>query len=80
MKKIFITGLILVGLTSCSKTYTCKCTSAFDDGSTLIQTQDYANTTKEQATNNCQSKADDIAKANASAGFISKVNWALSIK
>ncbi len=80
MKKIFITGLILVGLTSCSKTYTCKCTSTFDDGSTLVQTQDYSNTSKEQAVSNCQSVSNDIATANAKAGFTSKVDWSVNIK
>ena len=80
MKKVFITGLILVGLASCSKEYTCKCTSTFDDGSTSVKTEDYFGISKSQAETNCKLTSMDIANANSQAGFNSKVDWSVTLK
>ena len=80
MKKIFITGLILVGLASCTKEYTCKCTSTYEDGSTNFETEDYFNIKESQAKTNCENKANEVYNSNLSAGYKSNVVWVVNVK
>lgn len=80
MNKIFITGLILAGLSSCTKEYTCKCTSTYTDGSKYFETEDYFNISKTQAETNCQKKATEVYNSNLSLGYKSNVEWIVTEK
>jgi hypothetical protein len=67
IKKIILTLVIAVSLTSCKKTYTCNCVTTFDysgsPSSTFASTPDVAYTnkmTKKKATAACQHEGKNI--------------------
>ena len=81
MKKVVLVGVVAIfGLTSCSKEYTCKCTAVYDDGSTVVQTEDYFNISESQAKTNCENKANEIYISKLNSGFKTNVQWIVSVK
>lgn len=52
MKKVILLGMVVIGMVSCTKEYTCKCTSTFEDGSTNFETEDYFNISESHELNN----------------------------
>ncbi len=80
MKKVILLGVVLVGMASCKKEYTCKCTSTFEDGSSLVEYEDYFNIKESQAKTNCEKKANEVYNSNLSAGYKSNVVWVVNVK